>query len=174
MTQKKKYPMACKIPGCLAISPHCKFHGYCPPHYRRQLHSIYYPRHSRRDRAIQLAQWLTRNKKPRANPPPMTPAERLIYEEEVNRLVTLYPPRSQYYYAQLCGRAAMWARGGGRAAYQKRTGIEARKAGWRRKWLREGTYDPVVLERELARIKAEKALDITPLKKSRVTRRKED
>ena len=72
----------------------------------------------------------------------------------------------------------MWARGGGREAYQKRTGIEARKAGWRRKWLREGTYDPVVLEQELACIRAEqaekKALDKSPLSKRKVTRKKED
>lgn len=104
----------------------------------------------------------------------MTPAERRIYEAEVHRLVTLYPPATQYRYCLLCSRAARWARGGGREAYQKRTGIEARKAGWRRKWLREGNYDPVVLEQELARIAREKALDSPLVKKSRVARRKED
>lgn len=167
------YPRICSVLGCNTIV--LKRRPMCPSHFSRWRHATYDHRYAKRDRARRLAVWLTRDKFPRKKGTPLTRAEQRIYMAELNRLLALYPPKTQMASCWLAARASHWARGGGRKAYQHRTGIAARVAGWRRKWLREGSYDLVVLEQTLAEIRKarEKRVD-KPAPGKRVSRKKED
>lgn len=157
-------PRACKEPGCYSLAlPGKAWYGYCRPHYN-QFYRTHYGRASDlrrriKRRTLTLAKWMTRphqhrldfNRRPSPHPPP-TPHQQRIYKDELNRLLTKYPPKSNMAYKRLCVQAAIWARAGGRARFTHQNAIDARKAGWRRKWLREGSYDPVLLESEIKRL----------------------
>lgn len=137
---------ACSWPGCYRLPAHRKSRCYT----HDNLH--YGGRHARLDqrkRARLLAEWLTRPKHESSNPRPLTPQEEIIYKHELNQLLTKFPPQSSVHLAWLSGLASKYARRGGKAAYQRHTGIQARVAGWRRKWLREGSYDHQLLEQLL-------------------------
>lgn len=146
---------ACAEPGCSSLA--LKARHLCRPHYNRYLWTRWNQSHQhqvdKENRSKLLAQWLTRPKCESPNPRPLTPHEQVIYKRELNRILTKFPPQSAIRLSRLSGLASKYARRGGKAAYQRYCGIQARVAGWRRKWLREGTYDHALLEKLLTEAK---------------------
>lgn len=145
----------CSTEGCY-LPAHRR--GMCSKHFNKWRYLTYFKplrlRQRRARRSRLLHQWLSSRGKGRFSNrrarqgtlPPLTPAQQRVYDHELSLLIRERPPRTQLEASHLQSQASVWARAGGKAVYQHLCAIEARKAGWRRKWLREGSYDPTLLD----------------------------
>lgn len=144
----KPTPKACRWPGCMSLANKIGY-GCCDTHQAKWRYQTYGKAHDQKrragNRAIKLLAWLNRDRRRwRYGAPPLTPSQQLIKDRELESLCARYLPQTPLELGRYASQAAIWARKGGRRAFNNYASIKAREAGWRRRWLERGEYDPQV------------------------------
>lgn len=155
---------ACKWPGCLtlAVGVNGSYMGYCKHHHHKwrwQAHSsreYWAGRKNKRatHRSQVLNRWLaSANWKAKTEGTPLTPAQEIIKQRELTRLIRDNPPKNQIALARLNSLAAKYARHGGRDKFKRYAQKMFIQSGTYRMWLRTGFYDPATLDHSLLHLR---------------------